>query len=116
MPPAWSLRHANGNAGTLIRAITYNKYGYSPAENSGGAIPAVARRTVEGSDLKARKSRMPLRHACEYYHKRAEELRTAASTVRSSDDCCTLICFADDYDELAEEAAFTEEKAPPPPR
>ncbi len=56
---------------------------------------------------------MPQRRSSEYYHDRAEELRAVASTLESRDDRSTLLYFANDYDELAEEAAAAEERERP---
>jgi hypothetical protein len=39
----------------------------------------------------------------EYYHRRAGELRLAANETRSSDNRDTLLSFAADFDELADE-------------
>ena len=53
---------------------------------------------------------MSLRQRSEYYHRWANELRSAAHAPLSSEDRRTLIYFAADLDELAEEAAITEER------
>jgi hypothetical protein len=44
----------------------------------------------------------------EYYHRRADELRLAASEACSSANRDTLLSFADDFDWLAAEAECAE--------
>jgi hypothetical protein len=44
----------------------------------------------------------------DYYHRRSEELRLAASEPRLLDNRDTLLYFAADLDELADEAAAAE--------
>lgn len=59
---------------------------------------------------------MPLRRRVGYFHKRAKEMRAAACDAsRSQDNRRTLLYFAEDYDEFAEEAARTEAEAGGPP-
>jgi hypothetical protein len=48
----------------------------------------------------------------QYYHRRADELRLAASEVRSSADRDTLLSFAADFDGLADEAECAKEAQP----
>ena len=48
----------------------------------------------------------------EYYHRRADELRLAASASRSLDNRDTLLSFAADFDRLADEAERGEEAQP----
>ena len=48
----------------------------------------------------------------EYYHRRANELRLAASAARSSANRDTLLSFAADLDGLADEAECAEQVHP----
>ena len=47
---------------------------------------------------------MSLLRGSEYYHRRAGELRLAASEARSSDNRDTLLSFAAEFDRLGDEA------------
>ncbi len=48
----------------------------------------------------------------EYYHRRADELRLAASAARSSANRDTLLSFAAEFDGLADEAECAEQARP----
>jgi hypothetical protein len=48
----------------------------------------------------------------EYYHRRADELRTAAGEARSRDNRDTLLSFAAYFDGRADEAESAEEAHP----
>ncbi len=49
----------------------------------------------------------------EYYHRRADELRLAASAARSSANRDTLLSFAADLDGLADEAECADRRRRP---
>ena len=48
-------------------------------------------------------------HGSEYYHRRADEMRLAASEARSSDNRDTLLSFAAYFDGRADEAQCVEQ-------
>ncbi len=51
-------------------------------------------------------------HGSEYYHRRANEMRLAASEARSSDNRDTLFSFAAYFDGRADEAECVEPAEP----
>ena len=55
---------------------------------------------------------MSLLRGSEYYHRRAGELRLAASEARSPANRDTLRAFAADFDGLADEAECAEHEQP----
>ena len=58
---------------------------------------------------------MPNQAKSQYYHKWADELRDAATIRLSPDNRDTLLCFANDLDELADEAECADQNPPRSP-
>jgi hypothetical protein len=56
---------------------------------------------------------MPTPHDSEYYRRRADQLRLAATAPLSADDRDTLMFFADQFDTLAKDAETEGGHEPP---